>query len=164
MEDIPSLLKDVLAALQEGFALGAGTGRGQGRMVLKGLKATRRSIDAKTGNLVSADLGKPKAIEGVAARLRSGRKIKLRLTCEGPFFVNDASWDDIRKLKSEQERKELPQLRALGLRERDTVAVPVLDGRSLKGALRSVSAWLENGREDNTRRLFGSTERAPLFS
>jgi CRISPR/Cas system CSM-associated protein Csm3 (group 7 of RAMP superfamily) len=165
---LPARLKDVLAVLQQGFAAGAGSRSGQGLLRLTQLKAERRSLDALRGELKSVALPPAFSAGGSAANLARNKVITLKLTCDGPYVVNDPSWKvlrDQRKEKRKQAKSNQPdeaQLKALGIDpdKRTGTGTPVLPGTSLKGALRAEAEWIGLAAAD----LFGSPETAARLS
>lgn len=149
----------VEALLRDGVQLGRGAGDGDGRLVATSLTSS-----------VQLPPGKP---DQKPERL----SYRLMLKCDGPFFINDWSWDSAEEKKKlikdkgeevdKKEAEKLPQLKA----QRTGDNVPLLEGSSLMGALRSRAEWLEKlqSMRDNTEcrgfcdELFGSTEKRGLL-
>jgi hypothetical protein len=158
------LLGQVLGMMMEGFALGRGTGSGQGHLKLLSPHLQVEGITA-TGDWGHVSFAHQVNITPSVAT-RRGSIIELKLTCDGPYLVNDPSWDKKLKAIPKEERKKKPKLKALGMAE----ALPpeaILPGTSLKGVLRSRSAWLEackyGDSTELTNLLFGDTDRAALL-
>jgi CRISPR-associated protein (TIGR03986 family) len=136
-------LKALLFLFREhGLTAGRGTRAGHGRLKVEGaIVALRRELK---GN---GDLGKSAVPELAHDRLKQalgprygdlrpgvGKSYSLTLSCDGPFFVNDWSWEPDNDQKDEKE----PQLKAL----RESDAKPILPGPSLLGAMRARARWL----------------------
>lgn len=164
--NVEDLLGRLLGSLMDGFALGRGKGAGQGRVKLSGVVILEVKGITETG-----DWGPVTAKHEVKVdpNHRLGdlpKPIKLKLTCNGPYLVNDPSWEKDYYTESKEKRKTLPTMKALGMKEGVT-AQAILPGTSLKGVLRSRCAWLEacaGGNEEKlTKELFGSTDAAGLL-
>lgn len=148
------LLKNLLAKLQDGFAIGADTRLSQGKVKLTDIKIERQYAD-KNGDW------KTKAETsdwiGDSNQLVKGKTTTLVLTCDGPYLIADST----HKKDKDQDKNSQPNVQALGMiKGQNHQQVALLSGSSLKGVLRSRSLWLENGIDIETGKLFGTTDAA----
>lgn len=131
----------VLEALtrDDGVAFGKGQSLGQGRLRLDlgSLEAERLTLDEASGTLRDSAAGATtkelkQAIEAVesAPAERLFARHELRLTCDGPFLIDDTSVKPPRK-------SEKPRLNAQQRGGR-----PLLSGSTVIGALRARAGWL----------------------
>lgn len=130
---LAALLSPLLA--EEGLPVGGGATAGRGRMRLDetSVKATRRRArrgDEDLSDELQRRLAPP---ESAAWRIR------LRLTCDGPFAVLDpAASGERAKHVAGSEAAADPHLAPLA----GSNGAPVLPGESLMGALRSEATWM----------------------
>ena len=130
----------------DGLAMGRSTADGAGRLDVEKLTVTSSKILATTGRMA---LEKParqleiatddkKKLETNAAPVAFP---PLTLTAQGPFFVDDWSWNSKTEAAKTgvPKNKTLPQLKAL---RGQPAAGPILPGTSLMGVLRARAAWL----------------------
>ncbi|MFM2043793.1 MAG: hypothetical protein RLY86_2369 [Pseudomonadota bacterium] len=151
-----------LARLAAGAHIGKGQADGQGRVRLKTetLTVTRRWVD-NNGELSSAP--HPITLPPAPAAARGWN---LRLTCEGPFLVQDSSHippgegREALKVADKLERNDpaLSNLKGQRLAKK----LPLLPGTSLMGAIRARAEWLaalegwnEGRKKDAIELLFG---------
>jgi CRISPR/Cas system CSM-associated protein Csm3 (group 7 of RAMP superfamily) len=146
-------LADLLATLrsERGVALGRGRGDGAGRVRLKDVTITRRRVDPAKDGFAAA--GEDRDLLRGGTIPPAGEAHRLRLTCDGPFFVNDWSYE---RTPDKKDEPHLKFMKAAG-------GAPALPATSLMGALRSRAAWLaarDNLRAGDIETLFGSADRA----
>jgi CRISPR/Cas system CSM-associated protein Csm3 (group 7 of RAMP superfamily) len=154
----------------DGFALGRGTGDGQGRVHVKDIAGTNEVLGKQGTFETASDFDVTALLPSEHPLTSPDRTILLALTCEGPFFVNDFSWDRQTEKTSQKKSKgdedsDLPHLRAL----RRSKSEPILPGANFMGALRARAAWLSalaRKRGDESypdmgavEWLFGTTDR-----
>ncbi|SDF10137.1 RAMP superfamily CRISPR-associated protein [Rhodospira trueperi] len=152
-EQALTTLKDLLAALtaEYGVALGKGQADGLGRVRLRPqtLSVTRRTVadDGTFTKTAVEDFGLPE----VTAPPEVDR-IPIRLRCDGPFAVIDAS--STRERGRHGDEDPTPHLRA----QRETETMPLLIGTGISGALRARAAWLWARNEPGIRAAAEETE------
>lgn len=135
------LLGRVLRLIEtDGFALGRGAGDGQGRVRVSGLTVASHKLGAQGTFEPAAGFDAAALLPQEHELASADSAVSLMLTCDGPFFVNDFSWDRKKETKDPGKEKDsdLPHLRAL----RRSKTQPILPGASLMGALRARAAWL----------------------
>ncbi|MBB4285421.1 RAMP superfamily CRISPR-associated protein [Roseospira goensis] len=146
-------LKVLLAALtaDEGVPLGKGQADGLGRVRLRPqtLSVTRRTV-ADDGTFTKTPV-EDFALPEVIAPPEVDR-IPIRLRCDGPFAVIDASHK--RERGRHEGEEETPHLSA----QRETEALPLLLGTGVSGALRARAAWLWARDAATIRAAAGETE------
>jgi CRISPR/Cas system CSM-associated protein Csm3 (group 7 of RAMP superfamily) len=167
------VLGGLLATLEDeaGLALGRGTADGAGRVRLTGRQTVIRRLDPLKGCLVE-DTAVPGFLPEEAIR-PPGERFNIDLVCQGPFFVNDWSYERPKNSKTD------PHLMALyetgsdlqeGAGLGKAASVPALPGASLMGALRARARWIaaidsgganddQIGDDPRVIFLFGSTNR-----
>lgn len=123
----------------DGVAFGKGQSLGQGRMrlVYSTLQAERLAFDPARGVLCDSDAAETtrqlkKTIDAaqIAPTERLFARYELRLTCDGPFLIDDTSIKPGKK-------SEKPRLNAQQWGDK-----PLLSGSTLIGALRARTGWL----------------------
>ncbi len=194
---LPGYAKDARAARQQlemllfllqerGLAAGRATRAGHGRLAIDGdFNATGLSLK-EDGDLRSTPA---KGLDGVTLRANHANALgkaalgvrksyALTLSGEGPFFVNDWSWQPDKS--KDKQAKSAPQREAL----RESRQEPILPGPSVLGAMRARARWLaalarlrkdaadpfyaerEPGADEDVpvvAELFGTTERRGLL-
>lgn len=165
-QDASRLLGRLLRLIEtDGFALGRGAGDGQGRVHVSDLTVTSRVLGAQGTFEPAAGFDAAALLPQEHELASADTPVSLTLTCDGPFFVNDFSWDR-KKQTNDGKQSDLPHLRAL----RWSKSKPVLPGASLMGALRGRAAWLatlaekrgelpDGKAKEMVEFLFGTSER-----
>lgn len=141
-----------LACLCEPEGLPIGRDGGRVRLRPNKLRITSRRIDAKgelqdkdeTGCYWTAEVKKTRLPNHVET-------FPINLVCDGPFLVNDSSWDSqLEKQRPGVNAEDVPQL----VGQKDGAGEPLVLADSVMGALRARARWLwalnllEAGKDD----------------
>ncbi|MGH6847852.1 MAG: RAMP superfamily CRISPR-associated protein [Methylocella sp.] len=129
----------------DGLTLGRGTGDGQGRVRVTKLNPASYVLDGNGELLPEIGFDNKALLPADHGFAKKGEVVVLTLTCDGPFFVNDYSWNP----KKDSDK---PQLRALRRSETE----PIVPGTSLMGALRARATWIS--RREMMRREISDVE------
>jgi CRISPR/Cas system CSM-associated protein Csm3 (group 7 of RAMP superfamily) len=159
---LPLLRKVLAQAFETGLQLGRGQSDGQGEF------AIQNDISIVEHHIVNGKLvaGNKEYIRKPAQKASNAKLIELH--CEGPFIVNDSSWNSAEepKANSPSAKGQKAQLKA----QRRNAVKPLLLGSTVSGALRARAAWLnalmpaDESKDKDTvlDSLFGKTDYKAL--